>query len=140
MLDPLVTLSFSLYSNKGVYALLLGSGISRSSGIPTGWEVTLDLIRKLATFEGEDCEPDPATWFTAKFGTPPEYSRLLDAITKTPTERQQLLRSYFESTPEEQEDGLKTPSTAHKAIAQLAHSGHLRIILTTNFDRFDLSP
>ena len=62
----MVSLAFAVYSNKGVYALMLGSGISRASGIPTGWEVVLDLIRKVAKLEGEDCEPDPAEWFRKK--------------------------------------------------------------------------
>src|SRR6266436_1579843 len=56
-LDPTVALAFSMFSNKGVYAVLLGSGVSRSAAIPTGWEVVLDLIRRLAHLLGEDCEP-----------------------------------------------------------------------------------
>lgn len=35
-------------TSPGTYALLLGSGVSRAAGIPTGWEVTLDLVRKAA--------------------------------------------------------------------------------------------
>jgi hypothetical protein len=35
MIDPILSLAVSVYHNKGVYSLLLGSGISRSSGIPT---------------------------------------------------------------------------------------------------------
>jgi hypothetical protein len=135
MIDPLVSLAFAVYSNKGVYALLLGSGISRASGIPTGWEVVLDLIRKVAKLQGEDCEPDPDEWFRKKHGSEPDYSKLLDAIAKSPTERQQLLRGYFEPTEDERSQGLKLPSSAHKAIARLAASGYLRVILTTNFDR-----
>ncbi len=135
MIDPMVSLAFAVYSNKGAYALLLGSGISRASGIPTGWEVVLDLIRKVAKLEGEDCEPDPADWFRKKHGTEPDYSKLLDGIAKTPAERQQLLRGYFEPTEEERGQGLKLPSAAHKAIAQLVAAGYLRVIVTTNFDR-----
>lgn len=43
-IEKLTTLAFSMYSNKGAYALLLGSGISRSAHIPTGWEVETNLI------------------------------------------------------------------------------------------------
>src|SRR5439155_24228766 len=109
MIDPLVSLAFAIYSNKGAYALLLGSGVSRSAAIPTGWEVVLDLVRKVAKLEGEDPEPDPEAWFLKKHGTKPEYSKLLDIVAKTSTERQQLLRSYFEPTEEERSQGLKTP-------------------------------
>jgi hypothetical protein len=61
MIDPLVLLAHALYSNKGIYAVLLGSGISRAAGIPTGWEVTLQLVRRIAKMEGiaEDIA-DPA--------------------------------------------------------------------------------
>jgi hypothetical protein len=135
MIDPLITLAFSVHSNKGVYALLLASGISTAAGIPTGWEIVLDLIRKLAALEGADCEPDLYEWFTTKHGTKPDYSELLDALAKTPTERQRLLRGYFEPTEEERAEGLKVPTPAHKAIAQLAADGFIRVIVTTNFDR-----
>ncbi|MDX2110951.1 MAG: SIR2 family protein [Verrucomicrobiota bacterium] len=135
MIDPLVSLAFSLHSNKGAYALLLGSGISRASGIPTGWEVVVDLIRKVAKLEGEDCEPAPDVWFKKKHGAEPDYSKLIDEIAQTSTERQQLLRGYFESTEEERSEGLKLPSAAHRAIARLVSGGYLRVIITTNFDR-----
>lgn len=135
MINPMVSLAFAVYSNKGAYALLLGSGISRASGIPTGWEVVLDLIRKVAKLEGEDCEPDPAVWFRKKHGAEPDYSKLLDEIAKTPAERQQLLRGYFEPTEEERGQNLKLPSAAHKEIAKLVAAGYLRVIVTTNFDR-----
>lgn len=46
--DPLTQLSFSVYENKGVFAVLLGSGLSRAAEIATGWEITLDLIRRAA--------------------------------------------------------------------------------------------
>ena len=52
MIDPITALAFSVYENKGVYALLLGSGVSRAAYIPTGWEVTLDLIKRVAALEG----------------------------------------------------------------------------------------
>jgi hypothetical protein len=78
MIDALVSLAFSVYSNKGAYALLLGSGISRPSGIPTGWEVVVDLIRKVAKLEAADCEPDPSAWWKAKHGSEADYSQLLD--------------------------------------------------------------
>ena len=48
MNDPVHSLAFTIQANRGVYAVLLGSGISRAAGISTGWEITLDLVRKLA--------------------------------------------------------------------------------------------
>lgn len=135
MIDPLISLAFAVYSNKGVYALLLGSGISKAAGIPTGWDVVIDLIQKVAALEGQAASADPEGWYRQKFNEEPDYSRLLDALAKSAPERQQLLRSYFEPNEEEREQGLKTPTAAHKAIAELVSRGYIRVIITTNFDR-----
>lgn len=134
-MDPTLSLAFAMHSNRGVYALLLGSGISRSAAIPTGWEVVIDLIRKLAAMQGAACEPSPEAWFLAAYGEEPSYSGLLKKLCRTPAERQQLLRGYFEPSPAEAASGEKQPTKAHKAIAALAKTGHVRVILTTNFDR-----
>lgn len=135
MIDPILSLAESVYHNRGVYSLLLGSGVSRSSGIPTGWEIVQDLIRKVAHLRKEKCEPDPDGWFIRTFGLEPNYSDVLDQIAKTPAERSQVLRGYFEPTEEELAEGRKTPSPAHKAIVQLISKGYIRVVLTTNFDR-----
>lgn len=135
MIDPIHSLAFSMQANPGVYAVLLGSGVSRAAKIPTGWEITLDLIRKIAALGKETCEPDPEGWYRCRFGRVPEYSDLLDAIAKTPAERQQLLRSYWELDEREREDGWKQPTAAHRSIATLAAGGYIRVVVTTNFDR-----
>ena len=135
MIDPLHSLAFSVQANPGVYAVLVGSGVSRSARIPTGWEITLDFVRKLAEVAGENCGTDPALWYRERYGKEPDYSDLLDALAKTPAERQQLLRAYLEPSEAERADGLKAPTAGHRAIASLAAKGYIRIIITTNFDR-----
>ena len=135
MIDPKQTLAFSIHSSPGVYALLLGSGVSRAANVPTGWHVTLDLIRRLATVKGEDAEPDPVIWYRERFDREPDYSDLLQSLAKTPTERQQLLRGYFESPERPKGNSNKQPTEAHRAIATLVAKGYVRVILTTNFDR-----
>jgi hypothetical protein len=135
MMDPFTSLALSVQSNRGVYALLLGSGISRAAQIPTGWEVLEDLIRKIAQLREQECGTDPAAWYTETFGVAPNYSDLLADVAKAPAERAQLLREYFEPTPEERERGFKVPTKAHRAIARLVSKGYVRVIVTTNFDR-----
>ena len=135
MIDPIHSLAFSIQANPGVYALLLGSGVSKSASMPTGWDVTLDLIRKLARVQEETCEPNPENWYREKFGVAPDYSDLLEALARTSTERQQLLRQYWEPNPEEREENKKQPTAAHRAIAKMVSSGSIRLIVTTNFDR-----
>ena len=135
MIDPVHSLAFSIQANPGVYAVLVGSGVSRAAKIPTGWEITLDLIRRLATQHGETADPDPERWWRDKFGMEADYSELLDALARTQSERQQLLRPYLEPSDQEREDGEKQPTPAHHAIAALAVQGYVRVIVTTNFDR-----
>ena len=52
MIDPQVSLAFALHTNPGAYAALVGSGVSVGAGIPTGWQVVLDLISKVARVLG----------------------------------------------------------------------------------------
>lgn len=133
--EPTLKLAIALHENHGVYALLIGSGVSRAAAIPTGWEIVLDLVRKVAAASGEDTKSDPEGWYRQKFGEPPDYSKVLDMLAATPSERMGLLHSYFEPTQDEAEKGLKVPTDAHKAIAKLVRYGYVRMILTTNFDR-----
>ena len=135
MIDPIHSLAFSIQANRGVYAVLMGSGVSKAAKIPTGWEITLDLIRKLAVLHEEPCDPDPESWYRERFGSDPDYSELLDALAKTPAERQQLLRAYWEPTTGEHEEADKQPTAAHRAIAALVAGGFVRVVVTTNFDR-----
>lgn len=71
----------------------------------------------------------------AKFGKGADYSDLLDALAKTPAERQQLLRAYLEPSEQEREEGAKRPTAAHRAIAALVAQGFVKVIITTNVDR-----
>ena len=122
-IDPIQSLSFSMQANRRVYALLLGSGVSRSAGIPTGWEIVLDLLGKLAATTGDSSGADLDLWYREKYGKAPDYSDILDQLAKTPTERQQLLRPYFEPNDQERDEGLKQPTAAHRAIANLVARG-----------------
>lgn len=128
-------LALNLASSPGEFAFLLGSGLSRSAGIPTGWEVTLDLIRQIAGLQGADVENDQLPeWFKATFGMEPRYSEVLEAAGPTKQARQRLVRRYFERIDDDAE-GVKSPTSAHRAIARLVRGGFIRVIVTTNFDR-----
>jgi len=138
MLEPITSLAFSMQSAKGVYALLLGSGISRAAKIPTGWEITLELVRKIAAAQGH-AEPLPGdaadAWYRATFNAAPDYAQLLDSLAKTPSERQQVLKAYIEPDSDARARGEKRPTAAHRAIGRLVASGYVRVIITTNFDQ-----
>lgn len=133
--DPLTQLAFSVYENKGIFAVLLGSGLSRVAEIPTGWEITLDLVRRVALAQGVEDQPDWAAWYRNKTGDEPNYSTLLEELASSPEERRSILHSYIEPTEEDREEGRKVPTAAHNAIADLVCAGYIRVIVTTNFDR-----
>lgn len=59
--DATSRLAFSMIENRGVYALLLGSGVSRAAGIPTGWEITMELVKRAGTAAGAGEQSD---WLT----------------------------------------------------------------------------
>lgn len=133
--DPLTQLAFSVYEGRGVFAVLLGSGLSRAAQIPTGWEITLDLIRRVALLKGVEDQPDWAAWYRQKTGQEPDYSALLEEVASSPEERRSILHSYIEPTLGDREEGRKLPTAAHRAIAELVRGGYIRVIITTNFDR-----
>jgi len=114
---------------------LLGSGLSRAAEIPTGWEITLDLIRRVARAQGTEQQPDWAKWYHETTGQAPNYSTLLEELAGSPDERRAILHRYIEPTEEDREEGRKVPTAAHRAIAELVRRGYIRVIVTTNFDR-----
>ena len=131
MVNPLATLSLAVHSNPGRLRRPRRLRVSVGAGVPTGWGVVTDLISKLALLEGVDAGDDLAVWYRDRYGEEPDYSRLLDALAKTPAERGMLMRGYFEPTPEERQRGVKVPSAAHRALAELAAGGYIRVFLTT---------
>lgn len=130
-----VSLASSLHAGPGSYALLLGSGVSYSAGVPTGWAVTLDLVRRLAAALGEDPGEDLIAWYREHAAGEPDYSVLLEDLAPSPEDRRNLLESYFEPTDDERAEGIKMPTPAHRAIAGLVKSGFVKVIVTPNFDR-----
>ena len=135
LIDPMTQVAFAVHQNKGVFALLLGSGISRAAEILTGWEITLDLIRRVAESKGVTDEQDWAKWYAKTEGKEPDYSDLLGELASTRSERRSILHRYIEPNDRDREERRKIPTDAHKAIARLVRSGHIHIIITTNFDQ-----
>lgn len=133
--DPTTKLAFSMFENKGVYAVLLGSGVSRAAGIPTGWEITMALVERAGIAAGAGAQDDWLKWYLEHTGQQPNYSTLLEELAITQTERRAIIQGFLEPTAQELEDGLKMPTLAHRSIAAMVKSGHIRVIVTTNFDR-----
>lgn len=133
--DPLVSLASSIHASPKAYAFLIGSGVSSTAGVPTGWAITLDLVERYAALLDEDTAGDPASWCRDRFGAAPDCSTLIAELAPSADDRQQLLSPYFEPDETEREQGLKLPTAAHHSMAQLVTAGFAKVFVTTNFDR-----
>jgi len=125
-----------MHAAPGVFAVLVGSGMSSAAGIPTGWQVVQDLLRKVRVAEGvesEELETAPEVWWEQQGRPDPRYDVLIADLASTDAARQAILRGYFDPSP--QQGGPVLPTQGHQALAQLCASGRVRLILTTNFDR-----
>lgn len=141
-ISPAVHLALGMHSQPGVYAVLLGSGVSTGAGMLTGWGVVKDLVRQLAGATPSADEEtktlaatDPEAWWAERGDGELGYSTLLEEVAPTAAARQGILAAYFEPSESEREEGLKAPSEAHRALAELVKRGTVRVIVTTNFDR-----
>ncbi len=134
MIDPRISLAMSVQAGRGVYALLLGSGISKPAGIPSGHELMCDLIRQVARLENAPEPQRPEEWFRQQYGREPTYSGVMEAAGSTRADRSNLLRPYFVPSPDERAQGAKLPTKAHRALARMAREGYLKVAITTNFD------
>jgi hypothetical protein len=135
MVDPALMLGSALNALPGGYALLLGAGISATSGIPTAWGVVEQLIEEIADRDGGLGGAAPDDWWQQQHEGPPSYGGVLAAVARTPSERSAKLRPFFEPTDEERETGAKLPTAAHRAIAGLMAASAIRVVITLNFDR-----
>lgn len=137
MNEQILPMAFAVYNSPGVYALLLGSGVSKAAEIPTGWDIVKDLIRQIVVVLGEAPPQKPDEWYIQRYGQEPRYDDLLQHLGTRRSERNAILRPYFEASEQDRQGNpdAKQPTRAHRAIAQLIKGGYIRVVLTTNFDR-----
>ncbi|MCA0453430.1 MAG: SIR2 family protein [Chloroflexi bacterium] len=132
--DKILRVASEVYSAPKVYALLLGSGISRSAGIPTGQQLMDDLIRRIAYLHKETINEQPAEWYERHYNKKPTYGGVLQLLGRNQADRSNLLRPYFERQSDDEVE-VKAPTRAHHAIARLIKEGYIQVVVTTNFDR-----
>lgn len=140
-LSPLVSLATSVHSQPGVYAVMLGSGVSTGAGLLTGWGVVTELVARVAAASAPDdadavsaARADPELWWSQNGEGELGYSSLLEQLAPSAAARQGLLAGFFEPGSDD-ETPVRQPSKAHRAIAELVRRGSVKVIVTTNFDR-----
>lgn len=129
-LDPIISLTVAMAEAPGSYAMLLGSGVSRDAGVPTGSDVFWIGVGELYRMENECIDtPDREVlgkWLKDSDRDQLNYSELLELITPDPATRRDYLAKHFAGA---------VPSDTHKGLARLCASGAVKVFVTTNFDR-----
>ncbi|HKB50375.1 MAG TPA: SIR2 family protein [Solirubrobacterales bacterium] len=129
-LDPIVSLSVAVAEAPGSHAFLLGSGVSREAGVPTGQQVFWQAVGELYRLEEKTSEtPDEnelGEWLKKTDREGLGYSAILELIAPDPANRRDYLAKHFEG---------REPGPAHHVLASLAEAKAIRVFITTNFDR-----
>lgn len=132
--DEVIPVAFALHNSPRRYALLVGSGISRDTGILTAGEITDDLIRQIAGKKIKSGQ-DPQDWYKETHGgRAPTFTGLFDELAKSKEDRVAILRQYFEPKGKDGNPIRVEPTPAHLTIARLVKDGIISMIITTNFD------
>jgi hypothetical protein len=129
-LDPIVSLTVAIAEAPGSYACLLGSGVSRDAGVPTGTDVLWLAVGELYRLEHKTEETPQrdalAAWLRETDRADLGYSDVLELLTPDAATRREYLAKHFAGVE---------PAATHKRLAELAVRGLVRVFITTNFDR-----
>jgi hypothetical protein len=98
------------------YVFVAGAGASLSSGASSGGQVVVEVIKAHSSKDTSGM-----TWAQQL----EEFYNILDHRSRD--ERYAILKHHIEG---------KAPSQGYRALAQLAQSGYLEVILSTNYDTF----
>lgn len=132
--DEILPAALALHNSPRRYALLLGSGLSRDTGILTAGEITDDLICQMAGDQIKH-QQKPQDWYRETHnGTAPTFTNLFADLAPSDDDRKAILRQYFEPKGSEGKSQKIEPTPAHMSIARLVKDGVISMIITTNFD------
>lgn len=86
-----------------------------------------ELVRSQPAAEA--ARVDPECWWQSQGLGEPRYDILLERLAPSVAARRDLLHAYFEpADTAEREAGIKRPTAAHRAIAELVSVGRVRLI------------
>ncbi len=128
-INPIFSLAVNLAAKPKTFVLFCGAGVSKDAGIPTGWDVVLDTVRKIymQKHEGRTVSQEQLeSWYLSDPKLKDmKYSQILHLLFPSMEQKRTYLKQFF--------DG-KEPGEIHNLIAKLVLDGLIRFIITTNFD------
>lgn len=139
MNDEAIPVAYAMHVSPRRYALFLGSGISKPAGLPTGTDVSANMIRRIAKTRGEKIdggnEPEKCLeWFKDTFGEPANFELLLNKLGIDTENRSEGIQSFFLPSDETGNPVQVNPTKAHSEIAKFVKAGMVSMIITTNYD------
>jgi len=127
-INPVTALAYNMADGSRKYVLFLGAGVSRDAGIPTGYEILIETLRRIRRIEEKNDRiytmAEMEEYYHAKAANA-SYSEIVSALLRSNEEQRQYLQSFFGGVP---------PGAAHREIAAMVRKGLVRFIITTNFD------
>jgi len=127
-LNNIIPLSYNIADGKRRYVLFCGAGISRDAGIPTGWDILLETLKKIRNqeeSEGKEYSKEEMEKFCEKKFKDSAYSEVLESLFPSIEEQREFLKEQFQDI---------SFGKTHKLIAEWVKKGFIRFIVTTNFD------
>lgn len=127
-LNNIIPLSYNIADGKRRYVLFCGAGISRDAGIPTGWDILLETLKKIRNqeeSEGKDYSKGEMEKFYEENLNDLTYSEVLESLYPSIEEQRAFLKDQFQDI---------SFGKSHKLIAEWVKEGLIRFIITTNFD------
>jgi hypothetical protein len=137
--DAVVPVAYAMHASPRRYALLIGAGISVAAGLPTAGDVSRNMILAVAEGRGERVERGEnnevcLAWFEETFGEPATFQRLMKELGISEGNRKDGLKRFVYKIGENGDPVPGIPTEAHRAVARLAKSGTISLVITTNFD------
>lgn len=127
-INPIISLAYNLADGKKKYVLFCGAGVSKDAGVPTGWDVLLETLKKIRIQEEgkkvDYTQKQMENYYEKKFKGC-EYSEIVKSLCPRMEEQREFLKDLFKN---------KTFGNAHRLIAEWIKNNLIRFVITTNFD------
>lgn len=131
-INPIISLAYNMADCRQKYALFVGAGVSKDAGVPSGWDILIETMKKIVVQEEgtkkdiknvtkEEAEKFYKDKFEETFG----YSDIIDELFPSREEQRDYLKGFFKGI---------APGEAHRLIAELMKEKLIKYIITTNFD------
>lgn len=128
-INPIIPIAYNMADCSKRYVLFIGSGISKDVGVPSGWDILMDTLKKIRQqeektvqdFSNEEIEQYYKNTHNEQYS----YSDLISSLYPSNEEQREYLKKCFE--------GIE-PGEAHNCIAEMVRRGLIKFIITTNFD------